>query len=149
MAVALAVHILATTIFLGGLFLSRVVLKPGNRVPELRSEYGLWQGILARYFPWAWISVVLIIASGISMVFLKFGGPSGIPALHRANMVIGIPAILLFVYLLFGPWQRFRRSGSKDWFDAEPTMRRVRLIMTVILTLGLISSAVSAAGRYL
>jgi hypothetical protein len=65
-------------------------------------------------------------------------------------MVIGIPAIVLFGYLFFGPWQRYRRTiPRRDWNGAEKEIRRVRVVMGIILVLGLVASVVSAVGRYI
>jgi uncharacterized membrane protein len=63
-------------------------------------------------------------------------------------MMIGIPAIALFWYLYLAPWRQFRRAvSSRDWTDAENGLRRIRITMAIILTLGLIASAVSVVGR--
>ncbi len=47
-------------------------------------------------------------------------GFSGVPTIHRANMAIGIPAIVLFGYLFFGPWREYRRTMARgDWSAAQ------------------------------
>ena len=53
-------------------------------------------------------------------------------------MVIGIPAMALYGYLYFAPWQRFRRAvSSNDAMAAEMSIRQVRMLMATILVLGL------------
>ena len=150
MTVALPLHILATIVFLGGLFFASVVFQPVARGLNVQTSSSLWQQMLSRFFVWAWVCLLLILATGISMVFLKFGGFSGVPAIHRGNMAIGIPAIALFGYVFFGPWQRYRRAVSRqDWTRAPRELARVRAAIGIILALGLLASAVSAVGRYL
>jgi uncharacterized membrane protein len=149
MTVALPLHIVATIVWLGGLFLLCVVLQSTTRNMELKAALLLWHKVLSRFFVWAWISMALIVGSGIALVSLKFGGFAGAPALHRGNMLIGIPAIILYGYVYFVPWQRCRRAMARsDWGVAEKALAQARKIMTVVLALGLAASAVSAFGRY-
>jgi uncharacterized membrane protein len=150
MTVVLPLHILATIVFLGGLFFASVVFQPIARGLEVETASSLWQQVLSRFFAWAWVSMLLILATGIAMVFLKFGGFSGIPMIHRGNMAIGIPAIALFGYVFFGPWRQYRRTMSRrDWTAAQRAITRVRVVMAIILVLGLVASVVSAVGRYI
>ena len=150
MTVVLPLHILATIVFLGGLFFASVVFQPVARGLNIETSSSLWHQILSRFFAWAWVSMVLILATGIGIVFLKFGGFSGVPMIHRANMAIGIPAIVLFGYVFFGPWQRYRRTITRgDWTAAKRELTRVRAVIAVILGLGLLASVVSAVGRYM
>lgn len=79
MTVALSLHTLATIIWLGGLFFLCLMLQPGTRHLDATMALSLWQRVLARFFVWAWVGLALILLSGISMVFLEFGGFSGVP----------------------------------------------------------------------
>jgi uncharacterized membrane protein len=149
MPVVISIHTMATIIWLGGLFFLCVILQKGTRQLDLTTGLSLWHQLLSRFFMWGWIGMILILFSGISMIFLEFGGFSGVPPVHRVNMLIGIPAILLYVYLYFQPWQSFRRAMLKGESNvAESSIRRVRLVMSVILALGIIASVVSLAGRF-
>jgi uncharacterized membrane protein len=150
MTVVFPLHILAIIVFLGGLFFASVVFQPLTRGLDSETASSLWQPTLSRFFAWGWVSLLLILATGIGMVFLKFGGYSGAPMIHRGNMAIGIPAMALFVYVFFGPWQQYRRTTlRRDWTAAQKAITRVQVVMRIILVLGLIASAVSAVGRYI
>lgn len=150
MTVVFPLHILAIIVFLGGLFFATVVFQPLARGLDSETASSLWQPMLSRFFAWGWVSLLLILATGISLVFLKFGGYSGTPMIHRANMAIGIPAIALFVYVFFGPWQQYRRTTlRRDWTAAHKAITRLQVVMRIILVLGLVAAVVSAAGRYL
>jgi uncharacterized membrane protein len=149
MIVVLPLHILATIILFGSLFLLCVGLQPSAGPTEAAIALSFWHRILTRFFVWGSLCMVLILITGIAIVFLEFGGPAGIPTIHRANMMIGIPAIALFGYLYLVPWKHFRRAvAHNDWTGAEKSIRRIRITMAVILVLGLIASAVSVVGRY-
>jgi len=84
-------HIIATIVLLGGLFFASVVFGPiaSGLDPETASSW--WRPLMSRFFAWRGASLLLMLASGIAMVFLKFGGFSGVPTIHRANMAIGSP----------------------------------------------------------
>jgi uncharacterized membrane protein len=150
MTIVFPLHIVAAIVLVGGLFFASVVIRPIARDLDIETASALWQQMLSRFFVWGWISLLLILATGIGMVFLKFGGFSGVPMIHRGNMVVGIPAIVLFGYLFFGPWQRYRRTISRrDWNGAAKDIIRIRVVMGLILVLGLVASVVSAVGRYI
>jgi uncharacterized membrane protein len=150
MTLVFPLHVLATIVLLGGLFFASVVFRPVARGLDVETASSLWLQMLSRLFAWGWVSLLLILATGIAMVSLKFGGFSGIPMIHRGNMAIGIPAIALFGYVFFGPWRQYRRAISRrHWAAAEKELTRVRVLMGIILTLGLVASVVSAAGRYI
>lgn len=149
MTVVLPIHVLATIIWLGGLFVLSLILWPGLGRMESVSRLPLWQKILSKFFVWAWVGLASIFVTGISMVFIEFGGFWGVPAIHRINTAIGIPAIGLFVYLYFGPWKQFKTAlSSGNLPAAEERLRSTRNIMSAILSLGVIASVVSVAGRY-
>ena len=150
MTIAFPLHVLAAIVFIGGLFSAVIVSRPLARGLDTEAASVLWQQALSRVFAWAWGSLLLIVATGIVMVSLKFGGFSGVPPIHRANMAIGIPAMLLFGYAFFGPWQRYRRTIARgDLTAAHWALSRVRVLMGVTLGLGLLASVVSAVGRYI
>ena len=119
-------HIMATIVLLGGLFFASVVFRPIASGLDLQTASSLWQQMLSRVFAWGWASLLLILASGIAMMFLKFGGFCGVPMIHRANMVIGIPAIVLFGYVFFahggriaGRWRGVTGPPHKGKSDAS------------------------------
>jgi uncharacterized membrane protein len=150
MTIVFPLHVVATIVLLGGLFFASVVFRPIARDLDIETASSLWARMLSRFFAWGWVGLLVIVATGIGMVFLKFGGFSGIPMIHRGNMVIGIPAVVLFGYLFFGPWQQYRRTMSRrDWDAAQKEIKRVRVVMSIILVLGLVASVVSAVGRYM
>ena len=150
MTLVFPLHVVATIVLLGGLFFASVVFRPIARGLDVATASSLWLQILSRLFAWGWVSLLLILATGIAMVSLKFGGFSGVPMIHRGNMAIGIPAIALFGYAFFGPWRQCRRTISRrHWAAAEKELTRVRVLMGIVLTLGLVASVVSAVGRYI
>jgi uncharacterized membrane protein len=149
MIVALPVHIVAIIIWFGGLFLIAVVLGPTTRPLAQNARVALWHRLLSRFFLWGTLALVAIVASGIAIVQLRFGGFAHMPAVHRWNMLIGVPAIALYLYALLVRWTRCRSATDRnDSAEAEQRIARIRAVFGIVLGMGLVASIVSGAGRY-
>jgi uncharacterized membrane protein len=146
---AFPIHVVAIIVWLGGLFLLAVVLGPTTGAMDPAARAALWHRLLSRFFAWGSTSLAVIVATGIAIVQLRFGGFSNMPAIHRWNMIVGLPAIGLFAYARLGPWRACRRAiADRDWTSAEHNMSRIRALFGIVLALGLVASVASAAGRF-
>jgi uncharacterized membrane protein len=146
LGLVLATHILAVIVWLGGMFFLTVVLGSGTNLPDRSAS---WERALSRFLPWGLLSLAIILATGVTLVFSVFGGYAHIPTIHRVNMVIGIPAIALFVYLCVVPWRRLRRATvAHDTGTTEKTIGQAKMLLATILALGLLAAFTSAVGRY-
>jgi uncharacterized membrane protein len=68
-----------------------------------------------------WASIVLLLVSGYSMMFLYFGGFAGTGLLHVHVMQgTGILMLLLFLHLFFVPWRRFGQALASEAFPKPP-----------------------------
>ncbi len=67
-------------------------------------------------FPWVWISILLILASGFWMIFGVYGGMGGL-ALHVHLMFgMGLTMMLVFCYIYFVPYAALRKAvATEDW----------------------------------
>lgn len=149
LGLVLAIHILAVIVWLGGMFFLTVVLDTGASLPDRSAALSSWERALSRFLPWGLLSLGMILATGVTLVFSVFGGYAHIPNIHRVNMLIGIPAIALFVYLCVLPWRRLRRAAFvHDTATVEKTMGQAKILLAIILTLGLLAAFTSAVGRY-
>jgi uncharacterized membrane protein len=149
MSLGLSLHVLATAIWLGGLFFAYAVLRPSAYVLEPTQQLTLSHRALGRFFVWAWISVGTLIASGFAMLLLAFGGFAAVPLHVRAMMALGVASVLAFAYLYFAPWRRFARAvHSTDWTSAERKLRQVRYVVAALLVLAAVAAVIGAGGRY-
>jgi uncharacterized membrane protein len=67
------------------------------------------------------------------------------------NIMHGLAWLMtaLFAHLFFAPWRRFRRAvGREEDQRAAAELRRIRLIVAINLTLGVIVVLVATGGRY-
>jgi uncharacterized membrane protein len=148
-ALLIALHILAAVVWVGGMFFAYIVLRPsaGPFAPEER--LGLWRRVFARFFPWVWLSIVLLLATGYGMIFLYLGGFKGAGLHIHVMQGIGIVMMLLFLHLYFAPCRRFRAAVEAQQFpEAAKHLNQIRMIVAINLVLGLVTVVVGASGRF-
>jgi uncharacterized membrane protein len=149
MIVGLAFHIVAAVIWVGGMFFGYVVLRPVTGALEPAIRLPLWHRVFSRFFVWVWLAIAVLLASGLAMVFIGFGGFATVGAYVHVMMVLGILMIMIYTYLYFVPWQRFRRAVSTtDWAAAQKHIKQIRLLVGSNLVLGLATVIIGASGRY-
>jgi len=148
-ALALALHILGAVVWVGGMFAAYICLRPAAGPLEPPVRLRLWRAFFAKFFPWVWLAIVFLLASGYWMVFVTFGGFAGIKLHVHVMQGIGWIMILLYLWLFHGPWLKFKRAvDASDWATAAANLNRIRQIIMVNLPLGLIVAIVGASGRY-
>ena len=147
--IAVALHALAAAVWVGGMFLIYVCLRPviGDLDPPVRLK--LLAGVFGKFFPWVMMAVVVLLATGYYLLFIVFGGFAGAGAhIHLMHMT-GIVMFLLFLHLYFAPWKRMRAAvADEDWPKAGAQVETIRKIVLVNLSLGIITVAAGASGRF-
>jgi uncharacterized membrane protein len=144
-----ALHVLAAVIWVGGMFFAYMVLRPSAGALEAPPRLQLWHRVFTRFFPWVWASVIVLLASGYAMLFLRFGGFAQAPPHIHLMQATGILMMLLFLHLYFAPWRRFSRAvESEAYAEAGAALNQIRLIVAINLGLGLVTVAVGASGRF-
>ena len=143
-ALLLLLHILSAVIWVGGMFFAHQMVRPSVGALDPSMRLPLWRRIFARFFPWVWGAVALLLGSGLAMQAL------GVIGLHVEIMEgLGIVMMLAFGHLYFAPWKRFRRAvDGADFAAAAAQLNQIRRIVEFNLALGLIVVAVGATGRY-
>ncbi len=149
MILGLTLHILGAVIWVGGMFLAYMVLRPFAGSLEPPARLALWRGVFEKFFPWVWASIVALLASGYGMLFLVLGGFAGAGVhVHIMNLV-GLIMMALFAHLYFAPWRRMQRAlDAGDNPAAATQLGQIRMIVAINLTLGLITCVIGASGRY-
>jgi len=148
-ALLITFHILAAVVWVGGMFFAYVVLRPsaGPLEPEMR--LALWHRVFRRFFPWVWLSIIVLLASGYGMIFFYLGGFAGAGASIHVMQGLGIVMMLLFLHLFFAPWRRFSAAVEKKHFpEAAKFLNQIRYIVATNLVLGLVTIIVGASGRF-
>jgi uncharacterized membrane protein len=149
MSVLVLLHALAAIVWVGGMFFAYLVLRPSAGPLDAPVRLALWRRVFGRFFPWVWASVVVLLATGIVMIVIGFGGFDGAGLYISLMMSIGIVMMLLFGHLYFAPWRRFQRAlDAGDLPTAGRNLDQIRRVVAINLVLGLATAAVGASGRY-
>jgi uncharacterized membrane protein len=149
MILALALHILAAVVWVGGMFFAHQVLRPSAAPLDPSIRLPLWERVFSRFFPRVWATIIVLLVSGYAMVFYGLGGFAGIGLHVNIMQGIGIVMILIFMHLFFAPWKGFRRAlGAGDLAAAGRNLDQIRVLVAVNLVLGLVVVAIGATGRY-
>lgn len=142
-------HILSAVIWVGGMFFAHQVLRPAAGALDPVQRLPLWSRVLGRFFAWVFAAVVLLLASGLALVFGLYGGFRGTGLYIHLMMGLGILMMLIFLHLYFAPWRRFRAAVARqDWTEGGRQLAQIRVIVTINLVLGLIVVAIGGSGRY-
>jgi uncharacterized membrane protein len=148
-SVAVALHVLGAVIWVGGMFLIYVCLRPALGALEPPQRLRLMRVTLAKFFPFVWVAILLILASGYWMIFVTFGGFKGLALYINWMQLFGWLMIGLFLWLFHGPWLAFKRAvDAQDWPGAAKRLDQIRQIIAVALPLGLLVIVIGASGRY-
>ncbi len=145
----LAAHVIGAVVWVGGMFAAYVCLRPATGAMEPPQRLKLWRDFFAKFLPWVWVSVLLLLGSGYWMMFASFGGFKGAPLYINLMQLLGLVMTGLFVWLFHGPWLKFKRAADAQQFPvAAGHLGRIRQIIAVNLPLGLLVVVIGATGRY-
>ena len=147
MTIALFLHVISDVVWIGGMFLAYVAVRPAAvEVLEPPQRLRLWTGIFRRFFPWVWAAVALILASGFAMM----GQMGKVPVYVIVMTVIGVVMSAIFMHIYFAPFARLKRAvAAEDWKAGGAALGQIRILVGTNLALGLINIAVAMLGRAL
>ena len=147
MTIALFLHVISDVVWIGGMFLAYVAVRPAAvEVLEPPQRLRLWTGIFRRFFPWVWAAVVLILATG----FMMMGQMAKVPLYVIVMTAIGVVMSAIFMHIYFAPFARLKRAvAAEDWKAGGAALGQIRMLVGTNLALGLINIAVAMLGRAL
>jgi uncharacterized membrane protein len=147
MQVGELLHLLGVVVWVGGMFFAYLALRPAAaEVLEPPARLRLWNATFARFFPWVWVSVGLVLASGLWMIHLM-GGLANLGLYAWAMFGIGVLMMLIFGHVFFAPYRRLARAvAAEDWKAGGAALAQIRMMVGVNLSLGLLNIAVGTVG---
>jgi len=136
------VHVLATVVWVGGMFFAHQCLRPVVLAQlEGPQRLRLWNGVFGRFFPWVWLSVLLLLASGHGLIY-AFGGFRAVPMQVHLMTGIGYLMAAIFAFIYFVPYARLRRAvAAEDWKAGAAAQDLIRRLVGTNLALGLANVA--------
>ena len=149
-AIALALHLVAAIIWVGGMFYAYMILRPvaaSLLEPPIRLK--LWSEIFQRFFVWVWGIVIVIPATGYFMIFKNWDGFKFVTIDIHIMHGLGILMILLYMHLFFAPYRKMNQAlADNDIQEAAKRLGQIRVIVMINMLLGLTVATVASAGRY-
>ena len=145
MAYALFLHVLSAVVWVGGMFVAYMAVRPaaGEVLAEPPLRLKLWTAIFTRFFNWGWVAVALILGSG----FYMMGQMTAVPRDVMVMASVGIVMSAIFMHVYFAPFGRLKRAvASQDWKAGGAALNQIRVLIAVNLTLGLVNVAVAVLG---
>ena len=147
MKFALWLHLLGVVVWVGGMFFAYMVLRPAAvRLLEPPLRLPLWSQVLTHFFMWVWLAVLLILVSGLFMVF-SLDSFASAPSHIHIMLGVGIVMMLIFGHVFFAPYKRLCHFVAlKDWPKAGRALNQIRVMVGLNLLLGLVTITVATAG---
>lgn len=142
------IHILAVVIWVGGMFFSYMVLRPGAaEVLQPPERLRLWAKVFARFFNWVWLAVFLLLVSGFYMIH-QLGGIAHVPRYIHLMLLFGMAMTLIFIYVFFVYYMHFNiQIVAQDWPKAGAVLATIRKLVGLNLAIGLLTIAIVILGR--
>lgn len=138
-ALALALHVLAAIVWVGGMFFAFLAVRPALAELDTKHRARVWAAIFRRFFPWVWACIVVLLVSGFYLVFVTFDGFATAPPFVHTMLGLGIVMMALFAYVFFVPYHQLKtavQTGSEPL--AIHAMVRIRLLIAINLALGIL-----------
>lgn len=151
MIIAIPLHMLATVVWVGGMFFAYMALRPvAASLLDPPQRLPLWSKVFDRFFPWVWTAVIILSTTGLWMVYSVFGGFGHVGLYVQLMTALGTLMILLFLHVFFVPYRRMKTAlAANDLPEAGRRLGQIRMIIGINLILGLIVTVVASAGRYI
>ncbi|MDP2109300.1 MAG: CopD family protein [Thiobacillus sp.] len=149
MNVSLFLHVMGVVVWVGGMFFAYMALRPvAASVLEPPQRLTLWAGVFGKFFPWVWVSVALVLLSGLHMLMV-FGGMAA-PHYAMAMLALGVLMMLIFAQVFFIPYKKLKRAvDEQNWKAGGAALAQIRMLIGINLSLGLLTIAVVFLGRAL
>jgi uncharacterized membrane protein len=149
-ATLLLVHLLAATFWVGGMACMHFAVRPAavarldppQRLPFMTAA-------LARFFTGVTVTVVVILVTGLAMIF----GRGGFGAAHwsvHAMFTLGLVMMAVFGHIRWAVYPRLQRAvDSSEWKAAAPVLDGIRRLVALNLVLGVVVYGIATVGRVL
>lgn len=147
---AIVLHTVSAVLWVGGIFLAFRVLRPAAMTLEPPMRLNLWVNVFGRFFPWVWLFIILLVVTGYWDWYARFGDLEVTPFYIHAMHIVGWLMILLFAWLYFVPFAKFKALVNQQAYpEAAAIMNnQMRPVIAMNLTLGIIEAIIGTSGPF-
>ena len=148
-SLSLTVHILASVIWVGGMFFAYVLLRPAlGAIDQGTIDSGqrltIWVSVFKKFFPWVWLCIVMLLASGFLMISLM-GGFGSIGIHVYIMMGLGILMMAIFKFIYVAPFRHLCRGVEEQkWELAAYALGTIRKLVATNLILGILTIVIAS-----
>lgn len=149
MSLALALHVLAAVVWVGGMFFAYVCLRPVLVECEPAERLQIWVRTFGKFFPWVTMAIAILFLTGFYMLFAMGGfGHVGNHIIVMLVIAVLMSGIFKFVYV--APFRHLKQNvDSGNQKVAAHALGTIRKLVATNLALGLIVIIVATAGKVL
>jgi uncharacterized membrane protein len=146
-AVFKLMHLVSVVIWVGGMFFAYMILRPAAvDVLQPPERLRLWENVFRRFFNWVWTVVGLIFASGLYMIY-QYGGMAHVARHVHVMLLLGLVMAAIYGYVFFGCYVPFKlRVAREGWKEAGEILARIRKLVALNLTVGMVTIGVAVIG---
>ncbi|SDG84140.1 CopD family protein [Roseospirillum parvum] len=149
-ATAISLHVLATLVWVGGMFFALIALKPGLAEISPDDRLFLWHGTLPRFFAWVWGAIAILWGTGWYIIEKLYGGLYAAPGHVHLMMTLAGLMTILFALIQAGPMRRFMKALENGQPAAATNEhQRMKTLITINFTLGIATTIIGTAGAYM
>lgn len=146
--VLLFAHVLGVVVWVGGMFVLHFAVRPSAarlQEPSVRLTFLL--STLGRFMAWVALAVVIVLASGLAMIFMSGGFSNAHVSVHLM-LTVGLVMMALYLHIRFAPFKRMRDAVmASNWPVAAANLDVVRKMVLLNLALGIVTIAIATIGR--
>jgi uncharacterized membrane protein len=147
MRITLWLHLLATVVWVGGMFFAHVALRPAVATLPPQVRLPLMAATLTAFFQWVGAAVATIVITGFVMV-VAMGGFTAVGGHIHLMTLLGVLMALIFGYVVAVPFQRFRVALAATALEAAgAALAQVRRLVGINLILGLVTITIAVLGH--
>ena len=133
----LILHILAATVWVGGMFFAHFCLRPAWVVLDPPLRLRLARDVMRRFFFAVSVAIGVLLATGLAM--FGYVGMASAPVTWHVMFGIGLLMMALFGYIRFGLYPRLSRAVDESrWPDAGAVLPKIARLVSVNLALGVL-----------
>ena len=146
-ALLYTLHLLAATIWVGGMFFAWMILRPAvGVVLQAPERLGLWAEVFPRFFQWVWGAVIVLPVTGIGMLHLRFSGFETAPVYVHLMIGLFLAMLALFLRICLLQVPQLRRAvAEQNWSAGGAALGHIRRQVGLNLLLGLTLMAIAGA----
>lgn len=150
MSIAFSLHLLAATLWVGGMFFAYTALRPvaGSLLaPPLR--LALWEQVFTRFFKWVWIFTLILPITGYYLIFYQFSGMANVGMAVHIMQLTGWVMIIIYAYLYFIPFKNLKINIIEKKLPlAAECLNIIRKGILINLSLGIITILIASTHRF-